>query len=233
MGDKPQDPWKGTPEERLAAYWRKRAGISFSDFDALMGREDVTGEGKAQVRMAAVDLAAQPSAKLADVKRALVTLHIKSLPYTRQQYYMALALGVIEGGAPADLILLDWMLPLVSGIEVCRQIRTRPEWQTTKVVMLTAKGRDVEREAAQYDLPGAPPVPTTSIYSRSDGIVAWQCSVNPAHERAETIEIHASHIGMGGNPMALYAIADRLAQPAGAWRAFECDGLRKLFYRRP
>mgnify|MGYP000207962522 CR=1 FL=1 len=97
MGDKPQDPWKGTPEERLAAYWRKRAGISFSDFDALMGREDVTGEGKAQVRMAAVDLAAQPSAKLADVKRALVTLHIKSLPYTRQQYYMALALGVIEG----------------------------------------------------------------------------------------------------------------------------------------
>jgi pimeloyl-ACP methyl ester carboxylesterase len=78
-----------------------------------------------------------------------------------------------------------------------------------------------------------PPVPTTSILSRSDGIVAWQCSVNPAHERAETIEIHASHIGMGGNPMALYAIADRLAQRPGAWRAFECDGLRKFFYRRP
>lgn len=43
-----------------------------------------------------------------------------------------------------DLILLDIMLPLRNGFEVCQRIRENPEWQHTKVVMLTAKGREVE-----------------------------------------------------------------------------------------
>lgn len=44
----------------------------------------------------------------------------------------------------ADLILLDVMLPRVSGFEVCQKIRENPEWADVKVVMLTAKGRDQE-----------------------------------------------------------------------------------------
>jgi DNA-binding response OmpR family regulator len=43
-----------------------------------------------------------------------------------------------------DLILLDIMLPLRNGFEVCQRIRENPEWQHTKIVMLTAKGREVE-----------------------------------------------------------------------------------------
>jgi DNA-binding response OmpR family regulator len=43
-----------------------------------------------------------------------------------------------------DLVLLDIMLPKKDGFEVCQQIRARPEWQSVKVVMLTAKGRDTE-----------------------------------------------------------------------------------------
>ena len=43
-----------------------------------------------------------------------------------------------------DLILLDIMLPKKDGFEVCQQIRANPEWQSVKVVMLTAKGRDTE-----------------------------------------------------------------------------------------
>lgn len=76
-----------------------------------------------------------------------------------------------------------------------------------------------------------PPVPTTSIYSRSDGIVSWRCSLNAPGPRAENIEVHASHVGMGMNPLALYAIADRLAQPVGHWRAFDISGARRWFYR--
>ena len=64
----------------------------------------------------------------------------------------------------------------------------------------------------------APPVPTTSIYSRTDGIVAWRCSLNDPGPLAENIEVHASHVGMGMNPLALYAVADRLAQPIGQWK---------------
>jgi hypothetical protein len=76
-----------------------------------------------------------------------------------------------------------------------------------------------------------PEAPTTSIWSRTDGVVAWECSVLEEGPRAENIEVRASHIGMGGNPSVLFAIADRLAQPEGRWKAFDKSGLRRLAYR--
>ncbi|MBC8055705.1 MAG: alpha/beta hydrolase [Rhizobiales bacterium] len=76
-----------------------------------------------------------------------------------------------------------------------------------------------------------PPVPTTSIYSRTDGIVAWQCSLNEPGARVENIEVRASHIGMGINPLALYAVADRLAQRPGQWRPFDRSGVRRWFFQ--
>ena len=76
-----------------------------------------------------------------------------------------------------------------------------------------------------------PPLPTTSIYSRSDGIVAWRCSLNPAAPQAENIEVHASHIGLGLNPLAMMAIADRLAQDPARWKRFDASGLRGLFFK--
>ena len=48
--------------------------------------------------------------------------------------------------AVADLVLLDVMMPELDGFEVCQRIRARPAWRATKIVMLTAKGRDVERD---------------------------------------------------------------------------------------
>ncbi len=84
---------------------------------------------------------------------------------------------------------------------------------------------DREIDAARYAaLKLRPGVPTTSIFSRSDG------------ESSENIEVHASHMGMGANPMALYAIADRLAQPEGRWRRFDHAGhrgVKKLLFRDP
>jgi len=53
------------------------------------------------------------------------------------------ALQAISAQLP-DLILLDIMLPKKDGFEVCQQIRANPAWQSLKVVMLTAKGRDTE-----------------------------------------------------------------------------------------
>lgn len=43
-----------------------------------------------------------------------------------------------------DLILLDVMLPLKNGFEVCQKIRENPAWSATRIIMLTAKGRDIE-----------------------------------------------------------------------------------------
>jgi two-component system phosphate regulon response regulator PhoB len=44
-----------------------------------------------------------------------------------------------------DLILLDWMLPKVSGVEVCRQLRARPETRRTPILMLTARGEEADK----------------------------------------------------------------------------------------
>jgi hypothetical protein len=64
-------------------------------------------------------------------------------------------------------------------------------------------------------------------------VVAWQCSVQPAGPMSESIEVPASHIGLGVNPLALYALADRLAQTPGNWRPFERSGLRRWWFADP
>jgi DNA-binding response OmpR family regulator len=45
---------------------------------------------------------------------------------------------------PPDLILLDVMLPRVSGFDVCQRVRSEPAWRGVRIVMLSAKGREVE-----------------------------------------------------------------------------------------
>ncbi|MGH1413454.1 MAG: phosphate regulon transcriptional regulator PhoB [Pelagimonas sp.] len=44
-----------------------------------------------------------------------------------------------------DIIVLDWMMPNVSGIEVCRQIKTRPETRNVPIIMLSARSEEVDR----------------------------------------------------------------------------------------
>ncbi|MEO7116029.1 MAG: alpha/beta hydrolase [Caldimonas sp.] len=92
-------------------------------------------------------------------------------------------------------------------------------------------GSKVGKGDAMAQIRGEPPVPTTSIFSRSDGIVSWRCSLNAPSPIAENIEVPASHVGLGMNPLALYAIADRLAQPIGGWKPFGVSGARRLFFR--
>lgn len=97
-------------------------------------------------------------------------------------------------------------------------------------------GIRIEEDARLAGLRETPPVPTTSIYSRTDGVVAWRCCVEHESERSENIEVHASHFGIGVNPTALYAVADRLALPEGEWQRFDRDGingLKRLLYLDP
>ena len=66
-----------------------------------------------------------------------------------------------------------------------------------------------------------PPLPTTSIYSRSDGIVAWQtCRHHPRAKQAQDIEVQSSHIGMGWNRNVLQVVQDRLLPSNGPWRRY-------------
>lgn len=56
-----------------------------------------------------------------------------------------IALEKVKQAIP-DLILLDINMPILNGYQVCEQIRATPKWQHIKIILLTAKGRDVEKQ---------------------------------------------------------------------------------------
>jgi pimeloyl-ACP methyl ester carboxylesterase len=100
-------------------------------------------------------------------------------------------------------------------------------WRTYEL----ASGSKVEDQVDLLDrLAEAPPVPTTSIFSRTDGICAWQACLNEEGPEVENIEVYGSHCGLGHHPAAVYAVADRLAQPDGAWTKFDRSGWRHIVF---
>ena len=94
-------------------------------------------------------------------------------------------------------------------------------------------GRNVDDWPERERMRLPPPVPSTAIYSRTDGIVAWQGCREPDGETTQNIEVEGSHCGLGHNPAVLYAIADRLAVPEGEWWPFDRGGLRGALYPDP
>ena len=74
------------------------------------------------------------------------------------------------------------------------------------------------------------PVPSTSIYTRTDGVVRWQLCLDVVDGQHDNVEVKASHIGLGFNPSALLVIADRLNRRDGEWKPFRpLPGLGGLY----
>ena len=71
-------------------------------------------------------------------------------------------------------------------------------------------------------------VPTTCIYSRHDGVVAWECCTSVPAPRTENVEVRSTHFGFGHNLETLHVIADRLAQPQDQWRPYQTGSSRPL-----
>ncbi len=88
-----------------------------------------------------------------------------------------------------------------------------------------AKEGDLERIAGDL------PVPNSSIYTKLDGIVNWKTCISKPAANSEVIEIRlASHVGIGVNPAAFWAVADRLAQKDGQFVPFTKKGPFTLAY---
>ena len=81
------------------------------------------------------------------------------------------------------------------------------------------------------DLHEAPPVPCTSIFTKTDGVVHWRGSIQDAGPQAENIEVPASHLGLGVNPLVMCILAERLAQTEDGWAPYKAKGLKKLVYK--
>jgi pimeloyl-ACP methyl ester carboxylesterase len=63
-------------------------------------------------------------------------------------------------------------------------------------------------------------VPSTSVYSRWDGVVDWRACLQEPGPRSENVAVRAAHLGMGVDPAVLWVVADRLAQTRDGWRPF-------------
>jgi len=96
---------------------------------------------------------------------------------------------------------------------------------------LTSEHITGRRAELAMNIAEAPPVPSTAIYSKTDGVAAWQTCLEIESDKTDNIEVVGSHCGLGFNPLVLYAIADRLAQSEGAWEHFNRSGRRRHFYK--
>jgi pimeloyl-ACP methyl ester carboxylesterase len=144
-------------------------------------------------------------------------------------------LGAIRTRYGRRVSLIGWSLGGIYARELARRFTD----DVRQVITLASPFRDLEatnvprflRDIAQRQpLPDeadhrrvlhAPlSVPTTAIYSRTDGITAWRSCRLDESPRSQNIEVASSHLGIGHHPVALLTIADRLAQPEGAWERF-------------
>ena len=90
----------------------------------------------------------KPTVLVAEDESALVTLLRYNLE--REGYRVVEATDgeealLLAAEEKPDLVLLDWMLPQLSGIEVCRRLRARPESRNVPILMLTARGEEADR----------------------------------------------------------------------------------------
>jgi DNA-binding response OmpR family regulator len=83
------------------------------------------------------------------------------------------ALKLVEAHQP-DLVLLDVMMPVRSGYEVCQRMRERSDWRHIKIIMLTAKGSDVEMNkglSIGADLYITKPFSTQDLVAKINGLL--------------------------------------------------------------
>jgi thioesterase domain-containing protein len=99
--------------------------------------------------------------------------------------------------------------------------RASTAWKVWQLVNRGAHATEAVSEQALLHRAQPLSVPTTCIYSKTDGIVAWQCCTSVPAPETENVEVHSSHLGYGHNVETLSVIADRLAQPEDRWRPFQ------------
>ncbi len=135
-----------------------------------------------------------------------------------------------------EVSLIGWSLGGIYGREIAkaspekiRQVITLgtpfkgsdKSTNATFVYELLSKDRSHRDPDMVKQIGRPPPVPFTSLYSKTDGVVHWESSVENEGEFSENIEVPgASHLGLGHNPISMYIIANRLSQKKETWKPF-------------
>jgi pimeloyl-ACP methyl ester carboxylesterase len=204
-----------------------------------------------------------PGFLASDLSMAPLRRYLKALGYDAHAWNMGRNLGGVASkrGALRDLVtrihqaagrkvsIIGWSLGGIYARDLALQV---PDMVRSVITLGSPFASDIRATNATRlyealsgegvdDIPeirqaiaGDMPVPATSIYSRTDGIVNWKTCVLRPSATAENIEVHfASHVGLGVNPAALWAVADRLAQAEGEFRQFDRSGPFAIAYAPP
>jgi pimeloyl-ACP methyl ester carboxylesterase len=135
---------------------------------------------------------------------------------------------------PRPMSIVGWSLGGIYAREIARTspqavravvtlgspFRRLPGYESNAAPLARALAGLRGMDAARTRSPGDDrplPVPSTSVFSRTDGVVPWRACVNCGSGSHETIEVVGSHVGLGHHPAVLLVVADRLAQPPGDW----------------
>ena len=162
--------------------------------------------------------------------------------------YVARRIEKIARKTGRKVSLVGWSL----GGEIAREAARRDPGQVRQVITLAspfagnprATSMAILYEVITGNRPSQPesraryrcghrplPVPSSAVFSKSDGAVAWQNCVSETDAITENIEVVSSHSGFSANPAVFYAVADRLAQHEGQWRKFTAAGPYAAFFR--
>ena len=225
----------------LAAPWLRQApkgdghpvlvfpGLASNDFATVVLRHFLRDRGYAAYEW---DLGFNLGPRPGVLEACRERLHAIRAEHGRSVSLVGWSLGGVYAREMARLATKDVRQVITLGTPFTGHPKATNAWRLYEV----ASGAKVIDDAELRAIRRTPPVPTTSIYSRTDGVVAWRCSVETESAHSENIEVHASHIGLVMNPTVLYAMADRLAQPEGGWLRFDRDGRagwKKLAYPDP
>ena len=136
------------------------------------------------------------------------------------------SLGGVYGRA-----LAQWHPELVNQvISLGSPFNIEPDESTTVSPFynwLSRHRRFIKRDEVDLD---TVPCPSSSVYSRTDGVVAWQSCLQTVGPTAENIEVMGSHCGLGVNVAATYAITDRLAGSDKPWEPFRPPSHLRALY---
>lgn len=143
------------------------------------------------------------------------------------------ARSISDGRNGAKISLIGWSL---GGIYARELAKVAPDLVRQVITLGTPfKGNPgatnatklyemLSKDKSHYDpkiiasIAACPGVPFTSIYSKTDGVVSWECSIEDTTPMSENVEIPgASHLGLGHNPISMFVIANRLAQATDNW----------------
>lgn len=196
----------------LRRYLKKQ---NFNPYSWELGRNPGLREDIYQkLEQRIIELYGQHQEKISLIGWSLGGIYARTLAHRVPEYIRQ----VITLGSPFNLPQKSVQDVEISGPILKLYERLNPDMETDPFL----------HGDAIWELP--PPVPSTSIYSESDGIAAWRYCVDPIKPQTENVRISGSHTGMTHNPLVFYIAAERLAQTEEQWKPFDTTTLHRMLF---